>query len=113
MDLQKQYADVEVRLNRLHSQKAALQYKLKLRKKSARKARTRTLIQMGGLLELTPLPSLCGISLGDDLQIDYPDKAAILLGMLSELANDRSDVFSDDALAKFREIGKKALKKRG
>jgi hypothetical protein len=111
MDLQKQYASVEIKLNRLHSQKAALQYKLKLREESARKARTRTLIQMGGLLELTPLPSLCDISLGDDLQLDYPDKAAILLGMLSELANDRPNILSDDDIARFREIGVRILKK--
>jgi hypothetical protein len=48
---------------------------------------------------------------GGEIKIPcYPDKAAILLGMLSELANDRPNILSDDDLAKFREIGKKALK---
>ena len=46
-----------------------------------RRARTRTLIQMGGLLNMVGLPQLCGIAEGDDLQLDLDnqDKAATLL----------------------------------
>lgn len=52
-----------------------------------RKARTRTLIQIGGLLNLVGLPRLCGINEGDDLQFDLEnqDKAATLLGMLAHV----------------------------
>ena len=52
-----------------------------------RKARTRTLIQIGGLLNMVGLPQLCGINEGDDLQLDLEnqDKAATLLGMLAHV----------------------------
>ncbi len=52
-----------------------------------RKARTRTLIQLGGLVEKSGLLEPLNIMLGDDLQKDYEhlDSTAILTGALSEL----------------------------
>jgi hypothetical protein len=75
------------KLNRLQSLKAQLTKKQDGFANSDRRARTRTLIQMGGLLNMIGIPQLCGISDGDDLQQDLEnqDKAATLLGMLVHL----------------------------
>ena len=74
-------------LNRLQSLKAQLNDRQKNAGNTDRRARTRTLIQMGGLLNMIGLPQMCGISDGDDLQQDLEnqDKAATLLGMLIHL----------------------------
>lgn len=106
------YTNIEIKLNRLYSQKAVLEHKLKRSENNFRKMRTRTLIQMGGLLELTPLPAICNINIGDDLQIDKPDNAAILLGILTDFANQIPDSISSENLQKFGNIGKSLLKKK-
>jgi hypothetical protein len=77
-----------------------------------RNARTRTLIQLGGLLDLTPLLSICGIELGDDLQIDHREKAAALLGILATVMNQFSEDICSEDLEMFREIGFKLLTQR-
>lgn len=73
-------------INRLLSKKSATSYRIQMADKGLRRARTRTLIQAGGLLGLTGIFSFCGIEEGQDLQFDIEsrDKAAILLGILSE-----------------------------
>ena len=76
-------SDIKIKLSRLYAEKAALKHKIEKQESSTRKARTRTLIQMGGLLELTPLPALCEIQLGDDLQGEHQSKAALLLGIFA------------------------------
>ena len=75
------------KLNRLQARKAQLENQQKALTVMDRRARTRTLIQMGGLLNMIGLPQLCGIHEGDDLQTDplNHDKAATLLGMLVHL----------------------------
>ena len=79
--------ELMTKLNRLQSLKAQLTKKQDGFANSDRRARTRTLIQMGGLLNMIGIPQLCGISDGDDLQQDLEnqDKAATLLGMLVHL----------------------------
>ena len=79
--------ELMTKLNRLQSLKAQLNTKQAGFVNSDRRARTRTLIQMGGLLNMIGLPQLCGIADGDDLQQDLEsqDKAATLLGMLVHL----------------------------
>ena len=101
----------KIKINRLLAQKVALQHKIKKQENSKRKARTRTLIQLGGLLDLTPLLSICKIELGEDLQIDQPDKSATLLGILSHLCDQLPEHFTDQDLAKFRSVGENLLKK--
>ena len=101
----------KTKINRLLAQKAALQHKMKRQKNSKRKARTRTLIQLGGLLDLTPLLAICKIELGEDLQLDYPDKSATLLGILSYFCDQIPEHFTDQDLAKFKSIGEDLLKK--
>jgi hypothetical protein len=111
-DLDKKFTDIEISLNRLRSQKAALQHKQKRKENSDRKARTRTLIQLGGLLDLTPLLSICGIELGDDLQLDQQNKAATLLGILVSVTNQLPENINEEELENFRKIGVKLLKSR-
>ncbi len=105
-DIQK----TKIAINRLLSQKAALQNRMKKQENRKRKARTRTLIQLGGLLDLTPLLSICKIELGEDLQLDHPDKSAILLGILSHLCDKIPENLTDQDFEKFKSIGENLLK---
>jgi Conjugal transfer protein TraD len=79
----KRLTAVQTKLNRLPSQKAALEHGQKTYNKQKRMQRTRTLIQVGGLVSLTGLLDRFDIHLGEDLQIDLNqmDKAATLLGV--------------------------------
>jgi hypothetical protein len=63
-----------------------------------RKARTRTLIQLGGLLEKSGILDDINLAPGDDLQKDSScfDSVAILMGALCEL---RQNFHTDDAPA--------------
>lgn len=103
---------IQIKINRLQAQKAVLENKLKLKVRSARKARTRTLIQLGGLINLVALPNLCGISDGDDLQLDIKtsDKAAVLLGMLVHLEHSLPPTLSDQQIAQFKQLGIRVIK---
>jgi hypothetical protein len=109
-NLSKKISSVEISINRLRSQKAALEFKLKKQNNKQRKARTRTLIQIGGLIDLTPLPSVCSITLGDDLQLDHPDKAAVLLGILADVADKLLENISENDLEVFKQKGIRLLK---
>ena len=109
MIIGKKLIKLETYLNRLRSEKAALEYKEKRRKEQLRKARTRTLIQLGGLLELTALPSICRINLGDDLQDEMRTKAALLLGILVKCADNLPDEFTEKQLNELRIIGNTIL----
>jgi hypothetical protein len=76
-----------------------------------RKSRTRTLIQLGGLLEKSGLLDDLNLAPGDDLQKDPEcfDSAAILMGALCEL---RTSFHIDNASAQkllWRERGKEVL----
>ena len=104
-NISKKYSNIEVQLNRLLSQKASLQHKLKLKNKSERKVRTRTLIQLGGILSLTPL-DICDIHLGDDLQLSCQYKADLLLGILSFLLDRLPEKQNTFDLEHFKLIGK-------
>ena len=109
MIIGKKLIKLETHLNRLRSEKAALEYKERHRKEQLCKARTRTLIQLGGLLELTALPSICRINLGDDLQDEMRTKAALLLGILVKYADNLPDEFTEKQLNELRIIGNTIL----
>jgi hypothetical protein len=79
---------------------------------TGRNFRTRTLIQLGGLLDLTPLLSICRIELGDDLQLVHRDKAASLLGILVTTLNQLPDDIEAEDLEKFKIVGLKLLNQR-
>ncbi len=90
---------LQIQLNRLYSKKAAIETKLKTTAKAKRMSRTRTLIQLGGLVQKSGLMELCEITEGDDLQgnLESHDKAAVLLGILSE-ATESLLSLGEDAL---------------
>lgn len=81
-------------LNRLNHQKANLAFK---DNNLSRKARTRTLIQLGGLVDKSQLTHFLKISLGTDLEKDEPsrEKACVILGILldahEKLHNDKKN----------------------
>ena len=105
-------SDIKIKLNRLYAEKAALKHKIEKQESRTRKARTRTLIQMGGLLELTPLPSLCEIQLGDDLQGEHQSKAALLLGIFAKYSEFLPEKLSDDEKQELETLGLTLLAKR-
>jgi Conjugal transfer protein TraD len=107
-----QTLQLQVKINRLQAQKAALENKLQTSSVAARKARTRTLIQLGGLMNLVALPNLCGINDGDNLQLDLEasDKAAVLLGMLVHLQDSLPPTLSDQLIASFKQKGIRMMK---
>jgi hypothetical protein len=76
-----------------------------------RKVRTRTLIQLGGIVDKSGLLEPLNITLGDDLQKDYEhlESVAILAGALSDL---RVRLYDEDAEAQkmiWLEMGKGVL----
>ena len=81
---QKKLAALKAKRNRLSATLTAQNTRRKKSENAARKLRTRTLIQVGGLVHLSGLLDLCDIHEGDDLQLDLAamNKAATLLGML-------------------------------
>lgn len=105
-------SNLQVKINRLQARRAALIHKLSHADRSQRKARTRHLIQLGGLLNMINLPERCGLSEGEDLQLDFEasDKAAVLLGMLIHLNDSLPDTLSVNQLEQFKQKGVRFLK---
>ena len=103
---------IQVKFNRLQSQKTVLENKIKIKNNSLRKARTRTLIQMGGLINMLNLPNICGIDEGDDLQLNFEasDKAAVLLGMLAHLEDSLPPTLSAEVISSFKQKGIRVIK---
>lgn len=75
------------KIERLKAQKTRLAYLEKKQVHRNRKARTRTLIQLGGLINMLELLDHVDITLEENLEEDqkHKDKAATLLGMLLHL----------------------------
>lgn len=101
-------------LNRSNSQLRAITQAKSLADKKYRKARTRTLIQAGGLLSLTGYFAFCGIEEGKDLQLDLEtrDKAAVLLGILSQAFEQLPETFNPEQWAQWKKIGIRIMKMR-
>lgn len=110
--LSRKFSDIEIELNRLRSEKVALQFAEKKQNNRNRKIMTRTLIQMGGLLELTPLPSLCEIELGDNLQGEHQLKAALFLGILTKYAEFLPGKLSENEKHTLKTLGDTLLAKK-
>jgi len=79
-----------------------------------RRARTRTLIQAGSLIKLSGLFTICEIEEGEDLQFDFNsrDKAATLLGILSEAAEAITNPPNAAQMETWRALGTRLLKQR-
>jgi hypothetical protein len=87
---------IDQRLNRCNRQKIRQLHKTGESPMDFRKARTRTLIQLGGLIEKSNLLEPLNITLGDDLQkdVDCFESAAVLVGALSDI---NATLHSEDA----------------
>jgi Conjugal transfer protein TraD len=108
--------DIQIKLNRLYAKKASLDLKLKTKINKSRKSRTRTLIQVGGLVNMLGLLDYCEIKLGDDLQTDFEakQKALTLLGMLVNLQEQFSNQLTTPAqIQEFQKKGNRAIKMFG
>lgn len=79
---------------------------------SSRKSRTRTLIQAGGLLNVSGLLEYCNIKTGSDLQsnLEEKDKAAILLGILHDCFTKLPHSPSEDEINAWLKNGVNILK---
>jgi hypothetical protein len=108
--LQKNLLEVSTLINRLQSEKTALRNKMEKNTATERRARTRTLIQIGSLIKLVGLAQLCDIEEGDDLQLDIEsrDKAALLLGILTDVVADFSPTPAQEE--RWRDAGIRQLK---
>ncbi len=104
--------EIQVKINRLNSQKTALKTKEHRAQKSTRRARTRTLIQAGGLLDIAGLLALCDLQTGNDLQLDPEsfDKSCVLLGILEETLAALPPTLSDAHIHHFKKKGLRRLK---
>ena len=101
------------KINKQHMDEARKGRKEKLRTKNARYSRTRTLIQLGGLMDIVGFPKKFNIKLGDDLQIDLLSvrKSAVLLGALQELIEQLPSSLIDAKRSVWRETGFELLKR--
>jgi len=110
--LTQEHNSLKVRINRLRSQKMMIQNKLILQSKAERKARTRTLIQLGALVNMTGLTEMCDIVAGEDLQLDLTaqDKAATLLGILVTLVEQMPPALSLEQKQIFKQKGIQSFK---
>ncbi len=97
-------------LNQLLAEKVSVLYQDSRLTKQKRRARTRTLIQIGGLIKLAGLLEICNIQEGEDLQSDLEqqDRAAVLLGLLSEVCEKISPTITN--LDRWKSIGIKMMK---
>ena len=107
-DLQKKINDLVLKKNSIKSQQSNFS-------RSDRKKRTRPLIQAGALLNMMGFFDLCGITEGDDLEIDIEnkDKAAVLLGMLETFKTTLSPFLSNHDKEHFKNIGIRVMKMKG
>lgn len=103
---------IDVKLNRLRAQKNMLDMREKNVSKQLRMKRTRTLIQVGGLLSLAGLLDRFSINLGEDLQMDMQqhDKAATLLGVFVSLLEQLPHEFTDTEIETLKNKGIRAMK---
>ncbi len=106
-----QILKVTQEINRLHSQKAALLHKQKMQNERDRKARTRSLIQLGGLVSVSNLGEYCGIELGKDLQTDetLKENVEMFLGLLMSIAEQLPHPVTPSVRENFIDKGKRAL----
>ena len=97
-------------INRLYNELNRQTRKSKYVNDANRKSRTRTLIQLGGLLDKAGITDKFSIMLGEDLQSDIPqmDKTAVLFGFLIEATATLND--SKEVRLKWQRLGTRAFK---
>ena len=84
------WSKIQSKLTRLETYQQGLLNEQTHVSRTKRKARTRTLIQLGGLIKLIGLSDYCGIVEGMDLQLnlEQQERAAQLLGILVDAFGD-------------------------
>jgi hypothetical protein len=104
---------IDAKLNRLKSKRAMLERQTEVQSKQMRMGRTRTLIQMGGLLSLVNMHQWFDIELGDDLQTDLNkrDQSMMLLGLLETVTEQMPKQFSDERKLELKLKGLRFLEK--
>ena len=97
-------------INRLSNELNRQTRKSKYANDASRKSRTRTLIQLGGLLDKAGITDKFSIMLGEDLQSDIPqmDKTDVLFGFLIEATATLND--SKEVRQKWQRLGTRAFK---
>ena len=102
------------KIERLKAQKTRLAYLEKKQTHRNRKARTRTLIQLGGLVNMLEILDHVDITLGENLEEDQKqkDKATTLLGMFLHLQESLPQELSVDQRKSFLHKGITFLKMR-
>ena len=107
-----QIKKIDQHINRLKLKKNYLSSKINKASNQERRARTRTLIQLGGLIEKSSLMALVQIETGEDLQLDHNafEKAATLFEILSD-AYLKNEENSEKDFQKLKEDGIKKMKK--
>ncbi len=110
----KNVISINQKIERLKDVRKRLERRISDAANTDRKARTRTLIQLGGLLNITNLLELTNIHLGEDLESDQinQDKAATLLGLLQHLTETMPPVLSPEQQNDFKQKGIRILKMR-
>ena len=88
-----------------------LRSKLNTTAKQDRRARTRTLIQLGGLIEKSGLMNLIHIQTGEDLQLDHEayEKAATLFEILSNTYIQHENTIKRETSALFEALHEQSL----
>jgi hypothetical protein len=98
--------------NRLMVQEQQKQCTYKRDIQSARKAKTHTKIQLGGLLARTGILDLFNITIGDNLQDDgmNQEKAAGLYGALEDFMQQLPKPLPDELHQRFTNLGIKSFR---
>ena len=97
------------RLNRRKSNLSREKHKMKVQQQSNRKARTRLLIQAGGILHKSGIMEAFSIAPDDDLQAyENFEKAAQLLGFLTMCFEENN--FDEANLEEWRSVGERLMR---
>ena len=105
---------INQKIERLKDERKRIERRLSDSSNTNRKARTRTLIQLGGLLNISNLLELAEIHLGEDLESEKQnqDKAATLLGLFQHLTESLPPVLSPTQQNDFKQKGIRMMKMR-
>lgn len=97
----------------LEQKKRHLKERMNMTNSSLRKKRTRTLIQLGGLIEISGILPKLNIALGDDLQRDEEafEASATLMGALNEIVESFDPQSFEQQKLLWNRRGKKLLQK--
>lgn len=103
---------MKINLNRNLSSVARISTRISNYKSDERRARTQTLIHLGGLVSISGLLEYCDIQLGENLQSDIEviERAAILLGIIYDAAQKALQEPDEHQKEKFRKLGISIMK---